>query len=125
MAFDFLQAEDVAIEFHRAFEVVDPVTRMQKLPSQTHGRSLARLPPWASRFSSGISRCARRGATLVSGDILMKRALPGKKRKKATPARKPVAQRPTLRKKSPPVKATAKKAAPAKKTKAKATKPKV
>jgi hypothetical protein len=55
----------------------------------------------------------------------MKRALPGNKRKKATPARKPVAPRPSLRKKSSPAKATAKKAAPARKPKAKTTKPKV
>lgn len=55
----------------------------------------------------------------------MKRALPGNKRKKAIPARKPVAQRLTRRKKSPSAKALAKKTAPTKKLKANATKPKV
>lgn len=55
----------------------------------------------------------------------MKRALLGTKRKKATPARKPVAKRPKPQKKSQPVRTPAKKPAPAKQAEAKTAKPKV
>jgi hypothetical protein len=51
--------------------------------------------------------------------------LPGNKRKKSPPPRKPVAPRPSLRRKSPAAKTTTKKAAPTRKLKAKAAKPKV
>ncbi len=55
----------------------------------------------------------------------MKRALLGTKRKKATPARKPVAKRPKPQKKSPPVRTPAKTSALAAKGKAKPTLPKI
>lgn len=55
----------------------------------------------------------------------MKRALLGTKRKKATPARPPVAKRSKPQKKSPPARVTLKKSALASKTKAKPTPPKV
>lgn len=55
----------------------------------------------------------------------MKRALLGTKRKKATPARKPVAKRPKPQKKSQPVRTPAKKSALAAKTKTKPTTPKI
>ena len=55
----------------------------------------------------------------------MKRALLGTKRKKATPARKPVAKRPKPSKKSPAAKTTAKKSAPVRKAAVKTAKAKV
>ena len=58
VSIDFLKPENLAIKFHRAFQIIHTVTRMQQFRDNAHGERIARL---FGRVQAANPLCSRPG----------------------------------------------------------------